>query len=311
MEKMTGSIKTNDSLWHRVISNKEMLAMYIPGIIFLLLFNYYPMYGALIAFKDFNFSLGILGSPWVGLKYFEKAFGDPTFLQALRNTFVITSLKLVADLFASIVFAILLNETPGRRFRKVIQTVSFLPYFMSWVVLGSIFISIFSIDGVFASIVQLLGGTPKSYLADSFSFIVIVVVTYVWQHSGWGAVIIIAALAGVNQEMYEAAIVDGAGRWKRILYITLPSIIPVIVIKFILSISGILNGGLEQMYQMTNPAVINVGEILDTYVYKRGLQNMEYSYSAAVGLFKSVVGFVMVLITNKVANVFDKDSTLW
>ena len=311
MEKIMLSGKTHESVWYRVISNKEMLAMYIPGIIFLLLFNYYPMYGALIAFKDFNFSLGILDSPWVGLKYFEKAFSDPTFIQALRNTFVITALKLVSDLFASIVFALLLNEMPGRRFKKIVQTVSFLPYFMSWVVLGSIFISLFSIDGAFSSIVQVLGGTPKSYLADSFSFIVIVIITYVWQHSGWGAVIIIAALAGINQEMYEAAIVDGAGRWKRIIYITLPSIVPVIVIKFILSISGILNGGLEQMYQMTNPAVINVGEILDTYVYKRGLQNMEYSYSAAVGLFKSVVGFVMVLLTNKMANIFDKDSTLW
>lgn len=304
--------KTNESLWSSIIAYRTLLAMLIPGIVFLLIFNYYPMYGALIAFKEYKFNLGILGSPWAGLKYFEKAFGDPRFLQALRNTLVITSIKIVTIMFGSILFALLLNEISSKRFKKITQTVSFLPYFMSWVVLGSIFINIFSVNGAFAAMVQLLGGTPKTYLTEASSFIAIIIITNLWKSFGWGAIIFVAALSGIDQEMYEAAIVDGAGRWKRVIHITLPSIVPVIIIQSILSISGILNAGLDQMYQMANVSVLDVAEVLDTYVYKRGLQNLEYSYSAAVGLFKSVVGLMMVLITNKLANIFGgKDSALW
>lgn len=298
--------------WERVKEYRPLLLMLIPGAVFFLLFNYFPMYGTLIAFKDYKFSVGVWGSEWVGLKYFRKAFSDPMFLQALWNTLYISILKIFFTMVASIVFALLLNELRSARFKKLTQTVSFLPYFMSWIVLGSVFVTLFSLDGPINAIVQFFGGEAKSFLTDETSFIVIVVLTHVWKNFGWSAIIFIAGLAGIDQEMYEAAVVDGANRWERILYITLPSLIPVIVIQTILNVSGILNAGLDQMYVMQNASVLNVAEVLDTYVYKLGLQGMEYSYSTAIGLFKSLVGLIMVLITNKIANKLGgKDSALW
>lgn len=311
-----GMTKTNEirksGLMKDIITYKALLLMIIPGVIYLLIFNYYPMYGASIAFKDFYINKGIMGSPWVGFKYFRKAFADPAFVESLRNTLVISVIKLLTATPFSVLFALLLNEIRSLRYKKLIQTVSFLPHFMSWVVLGSIFVSIFSIDGPIGAFVELFGGEGKSYLTEAGSFITIIITTDIWKRFGWGAVIFIAALAGIDQTMYEAAMIDGANRFQRAIRITIPSILPTVILVMVLNTGGILSAGFDQMFNMSNASVMNVAEVIDTYVYKLGLEHMEFSYSTAVGLFKSVVALVLMVIANTFANRYGgKGYGLW
>jgi len=299
-------------LFKRVKEYRSLLLMLLPGVLFFIIFNYLPMYGILIAFKDFRVTEGILKSPWAGFKYFNKAFSDPYFFTVLKNTLVISSLKLVCTFPAPIIFAILLNELTNEKFKKIVQTVSYMPYFMSWIIVGGIFINILALEGPFNQLIAIFGIKPKIWLADPKFFRLILIVTEIWKGFGWGSVVYLAALSGLDMEIYEAAVIDGCGRIKRILYITIPSLIPVIIILLILNCAGILYAGFDQIFNLSNPMVMNVADIIDTYVYRKGLVDMNYSYSAAVGMFQSFVGMMLIIVTNKIANKLGgKEYSLW
>lgn len=291
---------------------RQLLFMMAPAVLFFAIFSYVPMYGVVLAFKDFRIMDGIMASPWVGLKYFRKAFEDPYFLKTIENTLIISFGKLIFGFPLPILFAVLLNELKGNRFKKIVQTVSYLPHFMSWVILGSIFFSLLSLGGPVNSILEFLGFEKIMFMGTSSVFRQVLITTDVWKGFGWGSVLYLAAIAGIDQEMYEAAKVDGANRLHNILYITLPTILPVICINLILNLSGILNAGFDQVFNMYSETVYDVADIIDTYVYRIGLKSMQYSLSTAVGLFKSVIGLVMIILVNFViGKVGGKENTLW
>ena len=269
------------------------------GVAYFFIFRYLPMYGVLIAFKDYKFKLGILGSSWVGLKHFSRVLSNPGFYVVLRNTFVISFLRLVCGFPMPIIFALLLNELSLRRFKKTVQTISYLPHFLSWVVLGGIFAELLSpARGVSTYILKLVGLKPIYFLADAGWARVVVIVTGIWQGVGYGSVIYLASIASIDQEQYEAAYVDGASRWQQAVRITLPNIAPTITILLILSMGGILNAGFDQIFNLYNGLTYETLDIIDTYVYRRGLIDMDYSFSTAVGLFKNVLGLCLMLSTN-------------
>lgn len=292
--------------------HRTLLLMLTPGLIYFFVFHYVPMYGATLAFKDFKMIEGILGSPWVGFQHFEKAFSDPYFFKVLRNTVIISFYKLIFGFPVPILFALLLNEITNLRFKKLVQTVSYLPHFISWIILAGIFISVFSLEGPVNLVMKLFGGDPILFMADERYFRTVLIVTSIFQGFGWGSIIYFAALSSIDPQLYEAAIIDGAGKFKRIVYITIPLLVPVISIMLILSMAGILDAGFDQIFNMYNPKVYEVSDILDTYVYRKGLIEMSYSYSTAVGLFKSAVALVMIVAVNRIVKVMGgKEYALW
>ncbi|MDR6553432.1 ABC transporter permease subunit [Paenibacillus qinlingensis] len=280
-------------------SHWELYAMLIPGVAFLLLFKYTPMYGILIAFQDFNIFGGITGSEWIGLEQFRKLFHSDEFYQVFRNTLLISLYKIVILFPIPIVVALLLNEIRRMIFKRVVQTIVYLPHFLSWVIIAGLFVNLLSTsNGLVNQIIELLGGTPISFLIDNAYFRSILVFTAGWKETGWNAIVFIAAIAGIEQEQYEAASIDGAGRIKQMLLITLPGIVPVIILMFILRIGHLLDAGTEQILTMYNPLVYETGDVIGTFVYRIGLGQMDYSFSTAVGLFNSVVGFVIIILGN-------------
>lgn len=304
--------KSGKRLRSRLSYYREMYIMLIPGLVLLFIFYYIPIYGVTIAFKEYSFVKGIIGSDWVGLKYFQQAFSDRFFLEALRNTFVISGLKLFAGFPIPIILALLINEVSRNGWKKLFQTLTYFPYFVSWVVLAGIFLRIFSPEGPINFFRSLFGEKPILYFAQPKAFIGIVVGTHIWREMGWNAVIFLAALSGIDPQLYEAAEIDGAGRLRQTLHITLPSILPVAIILMVLNMGFILNAGFDQIYNLYNPLVLEVGEIIDTFVYKKGIVEFNYSYGAAVGFFKSIVGLTLVYVTNRIAIfVGGKESSLW
>lgn len=300
------------TLKKRIVTYRTLLFMMIVPMVYFVVFNYIPMYGVLLAFKDFRIVDGILGSPWVGLKYFELAFEDPYFLKTIRNTLIISFSKLIFGFPAPIIFALLLNEMMHGKFKKIVQTVSYLPHFMSWVILGSIFFSLLSFGGPINGLLELLGFEKVMFLANDSTIRPVLVITDIWKGFGWGSILYLAAIAGIDQEMYEAAKIDGTNRLQNMIYITIPSIFPVICITLILSLSGILNAGFDQVFNMYSETVYDVADIMDTYIYRLGLRNMEYSLSAAVGLFKSVIGLIMIFVVNAIVRkIGGKENALW
>jgi putative aldouronate transport system permease protein len=279
--------------------NRYLLLLLLPGIIFYLLFRYKPMYGILIAFKDYRFRLGIMGSPWVGLDVFKELLGSKDFWLVFRNTVIISSYKLVFGFPAPIILALLLNEVRVLSFKRIVQTVSYLPYFVSWVVLSGIFFQVLSpSSGPVNYVLKALTGRTLYFLGDPALFRGTIVGLSMWKGVGWGAVIYLAALAGVNPELYEAAYIDGAGRWQRAVHITLPSILPVITILFILNVGSIVEDDFDQIFNLYRPVVYAVGDVLSTYTYRKGLNEMRYSLATAVGLFQNVLAFLLVAIAN-------------
>lgn len=280
----------------------EIQTMVWPGIIFLLIFSYIPMYGILMAFK--KFSLGnpvILTAPWEGLKYFREFFKDENFFRIMKNTLGMNLIGLIISFPITITFALFLNELTGKFFKRITQTVSYLPHFISWVVYGGIVINILSTDAGFLNDIMMklhLIKEPIFFLGETKYFWGVAITSNMIKELGWGAIIYLAAITGVDQEIHEAAVIDGAGRFKRMWYVTLPSISGTIVIMLILAISGILNSGFEQIYMLQNPLNVAASEVIDTYVYKMGLSSMRFSYATAVGLFKSVIAVILLLSAN-------------
>ena len=280
--------------------HKGLLLLVAPGLAFFLVFNYLPMFGLVLAFKEFRLSAGILGSEWSGLENFSRLFGGADFPNALRNTVTISLLRLLFGFFAPIALALMLNEIRVSWYKRTVQTVTYIPYFLSWVILGGIFLMIFSQSGPANQLSQLFGVSPIEFLTDDFWFIVVVIATGIWQAAGYGAVIYLAALAGISPDLYEAAVVDGAGRWKQTLHITIPGLVPTIITLFILNLGHVLNAGFDQIYNMYNPMVYDAADIIDTYVLRR-IVLIDFGLATGAGLFKSVVGLLMVVLANSLA----------
>ncbi|MFD0682814.1 ABC transporter permease [Paenibacillus sp. GCM10027630] len=288
-----------DSRWKLFRSNLDMYVLLVPGLLFLLLFKYTPMYGVLIAFQDFNIFDGIAGSKWVGLEQFQKLVHSDEFMQVFSNTLLISFYKIILLFPIPIAVALLLNEVRRMFFKRTVQTIIYLPHFLSWVIISGLFINILSPSGgLLNQLIQWFGAEPISFLLDNGFFRSVVVFTAGWKEVGWNAIIFIAAIAGIEQEQYEAAAIDGAGRIKQMFYITLPGILPTIVLMFILRIGHLLDAGTEQILTLYNPVVYQTGDVIGTYVYRMGLGKMDYSFSTAVGLFNSVVGFLLIIFGN-------------
>ncbi|MBW4084547.1 sugar ABC transporter permease [Paenibacillus sp. S150] len=282
-----------------------MYALLLPGLAFLLLFKYTPMYGILIAFQDFNIFSGIGGSDWVGLAQFQKLVHSDDFLNVLVNTLLISLYKIVILFPIPVVIALLLNEVKRMFFKRTIQTVIYLPHFLSWVIISGLFVTILSPSGGLVNeVIRSFGGDPVSFLTDNQFFRSVVVFTAGWKETGWNAIVFIAAIAGIEQEQYEAAAIDGAGRVRQMISITLPGILPTVVLMFILRIGSLLEAGTEQILTMYNPLVYQTGDVIGTYVYRLGLGQQDYSFSTAVGLFNSLVGFLLILSGNMLSRKF-------
>jgi putative aldouronate transport system permease protein len=288
------------TLFAKLNRYKWVYVLFLPAFLAAFVFNYMPMYGIQIAFKDFRAVAGIWGSPFVGLKHFVRMFREPTFLMVMRNTIFISFLKIVIVFPSGIIFALFLNEITTQGLKKVYQTISYLPHFLSWIVLAGIVREITSLEGPVNALIAMAGGTPRMFLTDTAAFIPILIITSIWQTMGWNSIIYLAAIAGISKELYESADLDGAGRYRKMISITIPSILPAILIMFILRLGQILNAGFDQILNLYNPMVYSVADIIDTYVYRVGLIQMNFSYSTAIGLFKNLVGLILVITTNTI-----------
>lgn len=277
----------------------------IPGLLYFFIFHYLPMFGIIIAFKNisaFNGISDVISKPFVGLRWFRQFFESYYFWQIIRNTLIISFLKLASVFPASILLALLINELQHAGLKKVIQSVSYIPHFFSMVVVAGIVMSMLTTEGgLLNQIIVSFGGQPRLFLGEPQSFRQILVVTTLWQEVGWGTIIFLAAISGIDPQLYEAAIIDGAGRLRQTLTITIPSITYVVVILLIFRIGGLLNAGFEQVLLLYSPQVYEVADIIDTYVYRSGIQGMQYSFSTAVGLFKSVIAAFLLLSANFLA----------
>jgi len=279
--------------------------MVLPGVLYFFIFRYFPMYGAIIAFKDYRVLEGFTGSPWAGIKHFRTIFNSPNFYNVLTNTLLISIYKLIFGLPVDIGVALMLNEVRISWFKRGVQTITYLPHFLSWVVVfGVLLVTLSPATGLLNKAIVALGGQPINFLADPRYFRSVLVGSDIWKDVGWGAIIYLAALAGISPSLYEAAAVDGATRWHRIRHITLPSIVPVIALVTLLRIGNLLSAGFEQVFVLYNPAVYGVADIIDTWVYRQGIQGFQFSVSAAVGLFKGVVGMILLVSANTLSKRF-------
>ncbi len=313
-EQQTAHMKTksiNKSRWKIIKNNYELYLLLIPGLIFLLLFKYAPMYGIIIAFQEFNIFDGFIGSKWVGLDQFEKLIHSDEFYQVFKNTLLISFYKIVLLFPIPIIIALFLNEVRKAFFKKTIQTIIFLPHFLSWIIISGLFMNILSPSGGLVNhVIEWLGGKPISFFLDNDFFRSVVVFTAGWKESGWNAIIFIAAIAGIEQEQYEAAAIDGAGRIRQMINITLPGILPTIILIFILRLGYLLEAGTEQILTMYNSVVYTSGDVIGTFVYRQGLGQQDYSFSTAVGLFNSVVGLILIVFGNELSKRLVKRS-IW
>ncbi|WP_418275785.1 ABC transporter permease [Isoptericola jiangsuensis] len=291
----------------RVVRYRWLFLMMLPGIVYFVLFRFWPMWGARIAFKDYVPFLGIDGSPWVGLKHFEDFFTNPDFPRLLANTLILAALGLCIAFPLTIILALLLNELRLSILKRTVQTLVYIPHFLSWTVVVSLTTLLFAVDtGPLWTSLNGIFGTNTDFLTDPDWFRPLILLQGIWKSTGWGTIIFLAALAGVDQEQYEAAIIDGAGRWQRTWHVTLPAIRPTIVVMLILQTGEILNTGFEQIYLMSNALNRSVADVFDTYVYFTGIQQGAYSYSTAVGLSKAIVGVILIFGTNWLAKRFNQ-----
>lgn len=275
--------------------------MVIPALIWLVAVNIVPMFGIVMAFQDFNPGKGILGSEFVGLENFKYMFQMKDVSQIFINTVVIAVGKLLLNVLVPVIFALLLNEIKNMFFKKTIQTIVYLPHFISWVVMGGILLDVFGLYGPVNGLLNNLGFDSVAFFRNSNMFRSLAIGTDVWKEFGFNAVVYLAALTGISPSLYEAAAIDGAGRWKRMIHVTLPGLKPIIVLMTILALGNILNAGFDQIYNIYNQAVYSTGDIIDTWVYRVGLNDMQFSLATAVGLLKSVVGFGMISISYLIA----------
>ncbi|EGL17918.1 MULTISPECIES: ABC transporter permease subunit [Paenibacillus] len=290
--------------------NKLLYVMLLPVLLYYAVFHYAPMYGAIIAFKDFSPRLGIWGSEWVGFAHFESFFSGAYFWRTIKNTILISLNELVFGFPAPIILALLLNEVRNSVFKRTVQTVTYMPYFISLVVICGIIKDFTASSGVINDIIAFFGGERLTLLLEPEWFRTIYVSSGIWQHIGWGTIIYLAALTGIDQEQYEAAKMDGAGRWKQMLNVTLPGLMPTIIILLILELGRMMNVGFEKIILLYNPSTFDTADVVSSYVYRVGLQEFNYSFSSAVGLFNSAVNFTLLLSSNWISRKLNSTS-LW
>lgn len=275
--------------------------MCVPGVLWMIFFNIVPMFGIVMAFQKFNPSKGLFGSPWVGLKNFQYLFIMSDSTRVIANTLLIATSKVVLNLIIPLIFALMLNEVRSLRYKKAIQTAVYLPHFLSWIILSSVVLNLFSLNGVVNKVLGVLNVEPVIWFGESAYFRQLVVFTDVWKEFGFNAVIFMAALASVDPTYYEAAAIDGCSKWRSIFKITLPCIASTVVVVGVLGLSNVLNAGFDQVYNLYNPMVYATGDILDTWVYRMGLVNLQFSLATTAGLLKSVVSFVLIVTSYALA----------
>ncbi len=293
------------SLWHRIVRdfvfNKYNYLLLAPALIYYILFHYVPMYGAQIAFRDYYVTKGILGSDWVGLKYFEQFFSSYYFGRLVTNTVLLSGLNILWGFPAPIILALLLNEVRNQVFKKTVQTITYLPHFISLVVACGIIIDFTKQNGLINDIIAFFGGERILFLQSPEWFRPVYIISGIWQEIGWGSIIYLSAIAGISQELYEAAKIDGANRWQETWHITLPGIMETIVILLILRVGKLMSLGYEKVLLLYNETTYLTADIISTYVYRRGIQNAEYSFASAVDLFNSVINMALLLIVNAIS----------
>ena len=294
----------------RMWKARMLYVMLLPAIIFFVIFRYYPYWGLSLAFKDFVPAASIAEMEWVGFEHFERLFALPAFKEVFVNTLIISFLKLIIGMPVPIIFALLLNEIRFTLFKRGIQTVTLFPHFLSWVVYGGVMVLFLAPGGIIADVAEIFGINGNTLLVDTRYFRGLLVITDIMKGFGFSAILYIAAMTAISPELYDAARVDGAGRWQQMRYITLPGIVGVIVIVLILNLGQILNAGFEQVFVMYNPAVYSVADIIDTYTYRIGLVQGKFSIATALGLFKGVIGFVLIVSANQIVKRLGQP-TLW
>lgn len=285
--------------------NKWMYIMLIPGVLYYIIFHYVPMWGVTLAFKNYSPYLGFMASPWVGTEHFRTFFSNPDFFRLLRNTLTISFLNIVITFPVPILLALLLNEVKHEGYKKSIQTLVYIPHFISMVIIASIFYILFNTrTGPINTLIQSFGGTKIEFLGSEAWFRPLIIIQSIWKETGWGTIIFLAALAGVDVEQYEAALVDGANRWHKLWYITLPALKSTVILLLIMRMGSVMNTGFEQIYLMKNALNTTVADVFDTYVYTMGVTQGSFSYSTAVGLFKSLVSLILIQSANFFAKKF-------
>ncbi len=286
-------------LLREIYRSRYIYLMALPGVIAIFLFSYMPFYGILMAFKDFSYKKGIMGSPWVGLEHFYTVMSDPEFWTVTRNTLLISVGRILIEFPVPIILAILMSELMAHRFKRVVQSVLYFPHFISWVIIGSMVFSLFSVNnGVVNNLLFQLTGRRINFLVDSTFFIVLLFTTSIWKGAGYSMILYLAAITNIDSELYEAATIDGCGRVKRMWHITLPGMNVMVVTMLILAVGGIMNAGFDQIFNLYNSMVYDVADIIDTYVYRLGMNKLYYSEATAVGLFKSVINFALLMSVN-------------
>ena len=303
--------KRSPVICKRMAKQKILICMVLPAFLVVLIFNYLPMYGVLMAFQDYKIALGIAHSPWVGLKHFEAFLSNPLASRTIINTVLLGVYSFLWSFPAPIILAVLINEIPSRHFKKIVQTISYLPYFLSTVIVVGMFKDFAAIDGgFFNEILGFFGIGPINFFSESGWFRTLFISSGIWQGIGWGTIIYLAALAGVDVELYEAATIDGANRFQRIAHITLPCIMPTVVILMIMNIGGILGNDYQKVMLMYSPKIYDVADVIGTYTFREGIENAKYSYTTAVGLFQSVLSFLLLFLANTISRKLS-DVSLW
>jgi len=292
------------------LKNKVIYFMALPVVLYFVVFKYLPMYGAVIAFKDFRGGLGIMGSPWAGLKHFQSFFSSIYCWRLIRNTLLINLYNLIWGFPAPIILALLLNELRSEKFKRLIQTISYMPHFISVVVISGLIVDFFSTQGLLSGVFRAFGADAGNYLAMPQYFRSIYVGSNIWTGLGWGTIIYLAALSNIDQELYGAATIDGAGRWGRVIHVTIPGIFPTIVILLILNFGQMMNLGWEKIILLYSPATYETADVISSYTYRRGMLEADYSFGAAVGLFNSVVNFCLIILANTISKKLN-DTAIW
>ena len=270
--------------------------MLLPGIIIVAIFSYYPLYGLIIAFQGFNPAMGF-NSPWVGLDNFTFLFNQPQFVRTIWNTFFISFFKIIGMIVVPVIFALLLNEVRSVGLKRGFQTLVYIPHFLSWIIISGILIDILSMDGLVNQMLGSMGFQPIPFLMDAQAFPWVLIVSDIWKSFGFGTVVYLAALTNIDPGLYEAAIVDGAKRWKQTKYITFPMILPIVTLMSVLSMGNILNAGFDQVFNLYSPIVFSTGDIIDTFIFRMGIEQAQFSVGAAVGIFRSVVSGIFILVS--------------
>ncbi|MDQ0900936.1 putative aldouronate transport system permease protein [Paenibacillus sp. V4I7] len=288
--------------------DKYLYLLVLPGVLFFIIFKYVPMWGIIIAFQEYSPYMGVLKSEWVGIEHFVRFFSNPDFMLLFRNTMMISLLNLMFFFPLPIILSLLLNELNNEVFKRVIQSVVYLPHFLSWVIIAGIsFLLMSQSSGIINLMMEAIGLRKYDFLTNADTFWGLLVLQNIWKETGWGTIIILAAITGVDTQLYEAAKIDGANRWRQTWHVTLPAIRSVILILLILRLGHIMDVGFEQVFLMSNGAVARVADVFETYVYRNGIQQGQFSYSTAVGLFKSVVGLILVVLANRLAKRIGED----